>query len=87
MEDNGAKASDFYFKYNKRGGKLYYNKVTGRQIGKDKIPTSIINEIPELKGDPDIVELIKLVIKRDKIRLKLKELKYKGFSLLFRQII
>jgi len=67
----GNQPSDFYFKYTNNGKKFYYTKLTGKLVKKDLIPSSILDQIEELKEDKDLVNLVQLVIKRDKLLNKI----------------
>lgn len=43
----GYNASDYYFKYNKSGRKMYYSKIVNRNIAKNDVPKEFLSLITE----------------------------------------
>lgn len=56
--DLGRIPDDYYFVYNTKGSKLYYSKLTGKQIPKKNINKNIIEKIQEKEKDLDVLQLV-----------------------------
>lgn len=59
-------ASDYYFKPNVNGIKLYYSKLTKKRIAKSKIPAEILDDIEYCENYVDTKEIIKKREKKEK---------------------
>lgn len=56
----GSKPEDFYFKCNKKGGKMFYSKISGNRVSKCDIPETIIDKIQPRDSDLDTENLLRL---------------------------
>ncbi len=54
---NGNRADDFYFKYNKRGAKIFYSRITSKRLAKSSIPKGLLHRIQEHNPGLDVGEL------------------------------
>ncbi len=83
----GNKSSDYYYKLNKRGAKIYYSKITGDRVAKRDIPSSLLDKIDANDSELDISNLLvtkqyylkeiqKLQAKISEIDIKLDQFKH-----------
>lgn len=79
--DIGNKADDFYFKYDGKGAKIYYSKITGKRIKKSNIPQNLVEKIQPYDSDFDTGNLLNLkknyMTEIQKLQDKIKEIDIK----------
>ena len=67
MDDSELKPSDFYFKYNAAKRRQFFSSLTDERVYMKNIPKSIIDEIREVKLEPEEKEELE---KRRKSKLE-----------------
>jgi seryl-tRNA synthetase len=72
----GYKPSDYYFKYNKKGNKMYYSKIANKVIAKNDVPKEFITLITENRTISN-ESLLELEEQKQKYTVQLNEMKDK----------
>ena len=77
----GNQPDDFYFKYNAKGAKYFYSKITGKMIAKQDIPTEFHDKIQPYNSELDVGNLLLLrkgyIIEIEKLQAKIANINVK----------
>ena len=79
--DVGNRSEDFYFKYNAKGAKYFYSKITGKRIAKEIIPAQFHAKIQPYNSELDVGNLLLLrkgyQAEIEKLQMKIAEIDLK----------